>query len=160
MNKIAMIAMGAFATMGMTTAATAETWTPASTTSSLSGALQVSKLLGPFNCGVSGSITTPAGSGNASLTSLALTAGDSTCTSITFTGGPWAVEGVPGSPKKVKIKNLGVTGITGNCKGDLEGTYLGSGQIQFVNVTLPRTSGLGDCKINGTIATSPALDFS
>ncbi len=118
------------------------------------GTFTVSKGI-TLNCSLAGSGSVDA-SGNASVTSLTLSGG--LCGSIAFTTTPYVVSGV--SPSTVTINGMVVTAITGNCAGNLTGSYNQStGIITFAGATLPATSGLGACRITGQVKISPTLTF-
>ena len=119
------------------------------------GPISVSKGI-TLSCGLSGSgNVTPTGS--ATVTSINLTGG--LCGSIVFSGGPWAVTAT--STSSITINNIVVTAITGNCAGNLTGSFNQmNGEITFANATLPSTSGGSPCRISGKVKTTPALSYT
>ncbi len=137
--------------------ASAQTFSPTGpfTLANTGGQIKVQKGI-TLSCNLAGSGSVDA-SGNASVTSLTLSGGTlGLCGSITFTGTPYVVSGV--SPSTVTINGMVVTAVTGNCAGNLTGSYSG-GVITFTNATLPSTSGGNACTIDGKVKISPALTF-
>lgn len=137
--------------------ASAQTFSPTgSFTLANVGTFTVSKGI-TLNCNLAGAGSVDT-AGNASVSSLTLSGGGGLCGSITFTTTPYVVSGV--SPSTVTINGMVVTAITGNCAGNLTGSYNQStGVITFANATLPATSGVGACRINGQVKISPTLTF-
>lgn len=135
--------------------ASAQTFSPSGPfTLSNVGSITVSKGIS-LSCGLTGSGSV-SGSGAASVTSISLTG--FLCSSITFSGGPFAVSGP--SPTTITISGVTVTAITGNCAGNLTGSYNQStGVITFVNATLPATSGGNPCTVNGRVQISPTITY-
>ena len=120
----------------------------------ISGSVTVSKGI-TLSCSISGAgSSSTAGSGT--LTSLSLSGGTfGLCGSISFTGLPYAVSTSGGT---LTITGVVVTAITGNCAGNLSGSYNSTtGVVTFNNATLPTTSGGSDCKINGSATLTPPI---
>ncbi|WP_448662616.1 hypothetical protein ACG3SL_18425 [Sphingomonas sp. CJ20] len=135
--------------------ASAQTFSPAgSFTITNVGAISVSKGI-TLSCGLSGSGNVTSG-GAASVTGIALSG--PLCTSVTFTSTPYAVTA---SGTTVTINNVTVTAITGNCFGNLSGTYNQStGILTFVNAPIPSNpAGGSPCRVNGQVRLSPTLTY-
>lgn len=135
--------------------ASAQTFSPAgSFTITNVGTITVSKGI-TLNCGLSGSGNVTSG-GSASVTSISLTGG--LCGSISFTATPYAVTA---SGTTVTINNVTVTAITGNCFGNLSGTYNQStGILTFSNATIPSNPpGGSPCRVTGQVRLSPILTY-
>lgn len=139
--------------------ASAQTFSPTGsfTLANTGGQITVQKGI-TLSCNLSGGGSVDA-AGNASVTSLALSGGTlNICGSISFTGTPYVVSGV--SPSTVTINGMVVTAITGNCAGNLTGSYNQStGILTFTGATLPSTSGGSPCTISGKVKISPTLTF-
>ena len=151
-----LIAAFASTTLILAGAASAETWSPTGPVSlSNIGPVTVSKGI-TLTCGVSGSGTL--NGSNATVNSLALTGG--LCGNVRFTSLPYNLEGT--SPTSVTLQNVVVTAITGNCAGDLTGSFNQStGVITFSGATIPSNpAGGAPCVINGQVATNPAASFT
>lgn len=85
-------------------------------------------------------------SGGGTLTSLTLS-GSSLCSSVTFSGQPYATTS---TATTYTISGIVVNTITsGNCAGSASGTYTGT--TINVNAVLPPVSGGGNCSISGTL---------
>ncbi|TQV78888.1 hypothetical protein FKG94_12780 [Exilibacterium tricleocarpae] len=101
--------------------------------------------------------------GLASVTSLSLMPGSFFCFAISFTGLPYDLEPAGGvSPTSVTLKDVTVTAITGNCRGDLTGDFdQATGVITFNGATIPSDPpGGSDCIVTGPVATSPAISYT
>ncbi|MGK6355698.1 hypothetical protein ACMGDH_10795 [Sphingomonas sp. DT-207] len=119
------------------------------------GTISVTKGI-TLSCGLTGSGNVSS-SGAASVTSINLTGG--LCGSIVFSGTPYAVTST--STSSITINGVVVTAITGNCAGNLTGSFnQATGEITFANATLPSTSGGNPCSITGKVKTTPALSFT
>lgn len=135
--------------------ASAQTFSPTgSFTLANSGTFTVQKGI-TLSCGLSGSGSVSGGA--ASVSSLTLSGG--LCGSVTFSGTPYTV--TSGSLTSITLNGVVVTGITGNCAGSLTGSYNQStGVITYANATIPKTSGIGDCKVNGKVQITPTVTFT
>lgn len=135
--------------------ASAQTFSPAgSFTITNVGTITVSKGL-TLSCGLSGAGNVTTG-GSASVTSITLSG--TLCSSVNFTATPYTVTA---SGTTVTINNVTVTAITGNCLGNLSGTYNQStGILTFANATIPSNpAGGSPCRVNGQVRLSPTLTY-
>ncbi|TQV78889.1 hypothetical protein FKG94_12785 [Exilibacterium tricleocarpae] len=115
----------------------------------------------PVSCNISGSGNIA--SGLASVTSLSLVPGSFFCFAISFAGLPYDLEPAGGvSLTSVTLKDVTVTAITGNCRGDLTGDFdQATGIITFNGATIPSDPpGGADCVVTGPVATSPAISYT
>ncbi|TGX54310.1 hypothetical protein E5A73_09395 [Sphingomonas gei] len=135
--------------------ASAQTFSPSGAfTLTNIGTITVSKGI-TLSCSLSGGGTVSGGA--ASVSSITLSGG--LCSSVTFTGAPYTV--TSGSLTSITLNGVIVTGITGNCAGSLTGAYNQStGVITYTNATIPKTSGIGDCKVTGKVQVSPKVTFT
>lgn len=118
------------------------------------GTITVSKGI-TLSCSLSGGGNVTTG-GAASVTSIILSGG--LCGSVSFTATPYAVTA---SGTTVTINNVTVTAITGNCFGNLSGTYNQStGILTFAGATIPSNPvGGSPCKVTGQVKLSPILTY-
>lgn len=157
MKSFKTFCIGAVASIALAGGASAQTFSPEGA-HTLSGAVTVSKGI-TLNCTMSG--TGNVSSGDATVTGLALSGGSlGLCGSISFSGLPYAV--TSSSTNSITIVDVRAVGITGNCRGNLTGSFNQSnGQITFTNATIPSDPPGGTpCVIDGTVSTSPALSFT
>ncbi|WP_444911891.1 hypothetical protein [Microbulbifer sp. PAAF003] len=140
----------------VSTGAAADTWSPQGTIGLANvGDIKVSKGIN-LTCGLSGSSTTNS-AGNASVGSLSLNTGF-LCGAVSFTNLPYTLVGNAGNT--VTLKDVTVAAITGNCFGDITGSFNQStGEITFNAAVLPSVGIGSDCKITGTISTNPQASF-
>ena len=118
------------------------------------GTITVSKGL-TLSCGLSGAGNVTSG-GAASVTGITLSG--TLCGSVLFTATPYAVTA---SGTTVTINNVTVTAITGNCFGNLSGTYNQvTGILTFAGATIPSNPAGGTpCKVTGQVKLSPILTY-
>ncbi len=104
--------------------------------------------------GTISSTGTPSGT---KITSIALSGG--LCGAVSFTGMPYDVSAT--SSTDVIIHDVRVTGITGNCRGDLKAKLVG-GVLQFNHAnTIPSDpAGGSPCSMQGNVSTSPTAPYS
>ncbi|WP_444940270.1 hypothetical protein ACJJI5_00800 [Microbulbifer sp. EKSA008] len=148
--------LAALALAIVSTGAVADTWYPQGTIGMANvGDIRVSSSY-HFTCGLSGSITIDS-AGNASLGSLSLNTGF-LCGAVFFNNLPYTLVGNVGDT--VTLKDVTISGVTGNCFGDINGDFNQStGEITFNAAVIPRV-GIGtDCEISGTISTNPQASF-
>lgn len=117
------------------------------------GTIVVSKGI-TLNCGLTGSGNVSGGA--ATVSGLTLTGG--LCGSVNFTGTPYTISA---SGTTVTINNVTVTAITGNCYGNLSGTYdQSTGILTFASATIPSNPPGGTpCKVTGRVQLSPILTY-
>jgi hypothetical protein len=155
MQKISAYCLAALATIGFAGTASAQTYSPVSSTIALTTTtLTVHKGL-TLNCTLTNSNLSTA-STPAQVTSLRLAGG--LCPSVTFTGTPYNVSTPDTS--HIVIQDVRVVGITGNCRGDLAGSF-SSGHIIFSNASIPSDPpGGSPCTISGTVDTNPSVSYT
>jgi hypothetical protein len=158
--------VGALASMGIVTAGFAETWSPASTTGSVGpNVVQVRKGL-TLNCTLHATTQTNSTGSTAQITALNLTPASGLlteqCPDIEFSGFPYNIEPDGTSLTSIIIQGVVVTGLTGNCAGNLKAAFNQStGVITFSHSnTVPATSGIGNCSLAGNASTSPAASYT
>ncbi|MFA0809900.1 hypothetical protein [Microbulbifer epialgicus] len=158
MKKILSAASICLATIGMSSMATAETWSPPGAIALASvGNLEVKKGLTLF-CDLSGSVNSTGA--DASVGSLALSGGAlNMCSRVAFEGLPYALVG--NANNTVTIKNVTVSAVTGDCTGDLTGSFdQSTGRITFNNAQIPSSGSGGACVIDGVVSTNPQSSYT
>ncbi|QFT54287.1 hypothetical protein [Microbulbifer sp. THAF38] len=158
MKKILTAATLCIATAGLTGLASAATWSPSGAIALANvGNLTVKKGI-QLTCSLSGSVNSTGT--DASVGSLALSGGFlNMCNRVTFNNLPYELVGH--SNNNVTLKNVSVAAVTGNCVGDLVGTFnQGNGRITFNNAQIPSSGSGSDCFINGVISTNPQSSFT
>lgn len=151
------LAAGAIALSGAT-AASADSFTPASTTAGFSGTVAVSYTI-PLTCTMTATVVTNAAGNDANITASALTGG--LCAVVSFIGLPWNVDvntPVP-PPTGVAATTLKLKGVTARTT---TGTVCGPEDI-IVNwnagppatITIPLGTEINPptpgCKVSGTL---------
>lgn len=157
MKSFKAFCIGTIATVAMATGASAQTFSPpGSVTLTSDGPLAVSKGL-TLSCTLAGTGTITSG-GAHTVGSLALSG--TLCNAVSFTGFPYSV--TSNSLTSVTINNVSVIGITGNCQGNLTGSFnQATGVISFNNAQIPSSpAGGAPCVIDGDVLTSPAVSFT
>lgn len=147
-------AIAAIASLGMASAASAQTFSPDGART-ITGSVEVSKGL-TLNCSASGTASVTGGA--ARVDSLALSTGF-LCSGVTFSGFPYAISA--SGPSSVTINNVVVTAITGSCAGSISGSYdQSTGEVTFDNAQLPTTTGGSNCAISGSLVIDPAATIT
>lgn len=145
------------ATTGFAGLANAETWSPSGAValSNVDGKMKVFKGIN-LNCGLTGSATL--NGADASVGSLGLTG--FLCSTIDFTGVPYNLEG--NADGTVTLEGVVVEVITGNCAGDLTGTFdQATGVLSFDKAEIPSNpAGSGPCIITGKVGTTPQASYT
>ncbi|RHW19067.1 hypothetical protein D1610_02785 [Sphingomonas gilva] len=157
MKSFKTFCIGAVASIALAGGASAQTFSPEGP-HTLNGTVTVSKGI-TLTCTMSGTGTVSGGT--ATITGLSLSGGMlGLCGSITFSGLPYAVTSA--STSSITIVDVRAVGVTGNCRGNLTGSFNQStGQITFNNATIPSDpAGGAPCVVNGTVSTSPAISFT
>lgn len=160
MKSLKLILAGSVAIFSLGTGAVAQTFSPDGTrTLSNVGTITVSKGITLACSGLSGSADVTSGVGE--IRSLSLSGGlFGQCANITFSNFDYPLTAT--STSAVTINNVYVTAITGDCQGNITGTFNDAADtLTFTNAVLPRVSGTsGDCRISGTVKISPAVTFT
>ena len=160
MKKLASFIVGALA-LTSAQAVSAVTYTPAGAWE-MQGPVTVKKGL-TLNCtlNIKGNVpeAAPDAHGTAShghvlnVTSVTLSGG--LCGTVTFSGLPYSTSYTPltATTGTLTLHNVYVNTITsGNCAGDISGTWDNTAKTLTVNATLPAaTAGTADCTVNGVL---------
>lgn len=120
-------------------------WTPVSTTFALSGVVNT--------CPFTGTLVTDSG-GSATITAADVSGTPPPCT-VQFMGTPYAVTAL--SSTSVKISNVRIIWPTGECRGNLIGTWNNMTATISLSTTLPSVVGGPPCPVIGSISTTPLL---
>ncbi|USD20265.1 hypothetical protein [Microbulbifer variabilis] len=158
MKKILTAASICLASFGIAGLANAETWSPPGAIALASdGNLEVEKGI-LLQCKLSGSVDSTGA--DASVGSLALSGGFlNICGTISFSGLPYALVGHANNT--VTLKNVNVAAVSGNCAGDLNGSFdQSTGKITFNDAQIPSTGSGSPCVINGVVSTNPQSSFT
>lgn len=163
MKRLAKVSIGVLASLALLPAtALAGTYSPSGTGAGGPSPVQVKKGI-TLNCtltattnsdGTISSSGTPSGT---EITSIALSGG--LCGAVSFTGLPYDISTT--SSTDITIHNVQVTGITGNCAGNLNAKLVG-GVLQFTHAnTIPSSpAGGSPCSIQGNVSTSPTASYT
>ncbi|WP_299948811.1 hypothetical protein [uncultured Microbulbifer sp.] len=144
------------AVTGFAGLANAETWSPTGAVALFNvGNISVFKGIN-LTCGLSGSGNI--NGADASVGSLALTG--FLCSTISFNGLPYNIEGNTGGT--VTLEGVVVVGITGDCAGDLIGTFdQATGILTFDAAEIPSSPpGGAPCQITGAVGTNPQASYT
>ena len=154
MKKLAATLSMAVAATALASTVEAETWSPTGTIN-LAGALVVQSDI-TFFCILSGEATLNGSS--ASINQLSFTGG--LCGGVFFLDLPYNIE--PSSLTSVTLENVRMTGLLGNCFGDLTGTFDQlSGEITFSDAILPPSPpSTLPCRFQGVVSTSPSASYT
>ncbi|GAB2881340.1 hypothetical protein ACCI51_11030 [Microbulbifer echini] len=158
MKKILTAASICLASLGFSGLASAETWSPAGAIGLANvGTLTVKKGIS-LNCSLSGSVNSTGA--DASVGSLSLSGGFlNMCNRVTFNNLPYDLIG--NANNTVVLKNVSVKAVTGDCAGDLTGSFNQSnGRITFNNAVISSVGSGSDCEINGVISTNPQSSYT
>ncbi|WP_444946404.1 hypothetical protein ACJJIP_05960 [Microbulbifer sp. VTAC004] len=158
MKKILTAASICLVSIGVTSLANAETWSPPGAIALANvGTLTVKKGIS-LNCTLSGSVNSTGA--DASVGSLALSGGFlNMCNSVSFNNLPYDLIG--NANNTVTLKNVAVAAVTGNCAGDLTGSFdQSTGRITFNNAQIPSVGSGSACVINGVVSTNPQSSFT
>jgi hypothetical protein len=164
MKKI-IVSLMAAASLCSAPAAFAQTWSPSGPGVVGTDTIEVRKLL-TLICDIDGGTSINVSGSTHQINSLGLSqgsSGSSNCPNIGFTGFPYVVEPAGGtSLTQVVIRNVVVQGITGNCAGDLLADFdQTTGELTFSHAnTIPATSGIGPCSLEGIVTTTPAVSYT
>ena len=94
------------------------------------------------------------------ITSLTIPPGDALCGLVSVAGLPYKVQA--NSATEVEFIDVRVTGVTGNCRGNLKADLVG-GVLKFTHTksTIPSDPpGGSSCSIQGNVPTNPTASFS
>jgi hypothetical protein len=147
--------------------ASAGVFTPSGGTLAATADIEVRKLL-TLNCALTapissnGVITASTATTGTYVDSISLS-GDSSCSAVSFVSTNMPVTTV--SATQVRINNIVVNGLTGNCAGSLLATVTPTGILQFSHSnTIPSTSGIGNCSVGSKsatpVVTTPAASYT
>jgi hypothetical protein len=104
-----------------------------------------------------GTISSSGAPSGTSITNISLSGG--LCSNISFTSFPYDISAT--SATGIIIHDVEVTGITGNCKGDLAATLSGGGLTFSHSNTIPSNPlGGSPCSMKGTVSTSPSASYT
>lgn len=163
MKNIAKISICALASLSLFPAtAMAGTYSPSGSGTASSSSVQVKKGI-TLSCSLSattssdGTISSSGPPSGTKITSLSLSG--FLCGAVSFTGFPYDVSAT--SSTGVVIHDVQVTGITGNCRGDLAATLSG-GVLTFSHSnTIPSNPpGGSPCSMQGNVSTSPSASYT
>lgn len=138
-----MILSGIAAAMLLATPVAA--WTPVSTTFALSGVVNT--------CPFTGTLVTNS-VGAATITAADVSGTPPPCT-VQFIGMPYAVTAL--SSTSVKISDVRIIWPTGECRGDLIGTWNNMTATISFSTTLPPVISGPPCPVIGSISTTPLM---
>lgn len=163
MKTIAKISICALASLSLFPAtAMAGTYSPSGGGTAGPSSVTVKKGIS-LNCSLSattnsdGTISSSGPPSGTKITNISLSGG--LCGFVSFTGFPYDVSAT--SASGVVIHDVQVTGITGNCRGDLAAT-LSSGVLVFsASNTIPSNPpGGSPCSVDGSVTTSPSASYT
>ncbi|WP_299948478.1 hypothetical protein [uncultured Microbulbifer sp.] len=146
------------AATGFAGLANAETWSPTGPVA-LASVEPLALFKGiPLDCDLMGAVTL--NGSDASVGALQLSGGlFDLCNTITFTDLPYNLEG--NADGTATMEGVVVQAVTGNCAGDLTGTFdQATGVLTFDAAVLPATDSGGDCTISGNVMTNPQASYT
>ncbi|AWF82074.1 hypothetical protein BTJ40_15245 [Microbulbifer sp. A4B17] len=158
MKKILTAASVCLASFGIIGLANAETWSPPGAIGLANvGNLTVQKGIS-LTCSLSGSVNSTGA--DAEVGSLALSGGFlNMCNRVVFNNLPYDLIG--NANNTVTLKNVSVKAVTGECSGDLTGSFNQSnGRITFSNAQIPSSGSGSACVINGVVSTNPQSSYT
>lgn len=153
LNKKCLISTGALALAmaPLASPAVAQSFSPAPSTTTLSGLLNLQQTVN-LDCQVSVSVSINS-SGQATVTSRSFSPGNPACGTVITPFGTWTLS--PDSPTQVTA-TVGATSFAGSCVGPITGVWNNAtSSVTFTNATVPGTP--GPCTVNGTLTASPAV---
>ncbi len=169
MKKFTKLFVGAVASLAMVPAASAGTFTPTPGSTAYSLDVEVRKLL-TLNCELTaeissnGTITGDKTTTGTQVDSIGLAAGDSNCSNVAFTSVNMPVTYVDANT--IRIHDIYVAGITGDCSGYLDADVLAGGILSFRHTnSIPRVTGIGNCSVQSDdvlnpVTTTPAVSYT
>ncbi|WP_444893259.1 hypothetical protein ACJJIW_21345 [Microbulbifer sp. JMSA004] len=158
MKNILTAASFCMASFGIIGLANAETWSPSGAIGLANvGTFTVQKGIS-LNCSLSGSVSSTGAS--AEVGSMALSGGFlNMCNRVVFNNLPYDLVG--NANNTVTIQNVSVKAVTGECAGNLTGSFNQSnGRITFSNAQIPSVGSGSACVINGVISTNPQSSYT
>lgn len=141
----------ALAILPIASPAMAQSFSPASSTTTLSGLLNLQQSIN-INCQVQINASIDA-AGQATVTSRSFSPGNPLCGGAVTPFGTWTLS--PDNPTQVSA-TVGSTSVLGTCSGSITGTWNNAtNSVTFTNAIVPGTP--APCIVNGTLTSVPGV---